>query len=65
MEEEFCGRKTAIEGILDESFGGGVLRSRLKMGQTSVVKAVGDSLSVHCLLSDAGNHLRQIDVGTF
>jgi len=65
MEEELDSSQTVVKRISYETFGIWSLAMPLEVRQGAVTESVGNSGAVDDLGSDAGNHLTQVEIGSF
>lgn len=64
VEQELGGSKTGEETVTDETLRRRVLRLLAEVRQGTVLETVGDTVTGNNLLSDKGNHLRDVDTRT-
>lgn len=65
VEQELGRREAGKETISDESAGAGLAILLRKVGERPVLEAVADTGSRNNLLTDAGDHLCDVDLGTY
>ena len=63
MEEEFGGGQTRNIGILDEPARIGTIIVFMVMGKSARIESIGNTFSIHILLSQTRNHLGNINKG--
>ena len=61
MEKKFGGQKSRIETAANESFRGRLPGMLREMRKCAVLKTVSHSMTGNDLLSNASNHLRDVD----
>ena len=64
VEEKLGGSKARVEAVSDEALGGRLPGIFVEVRETAVLEAVRHPLAADDLLSDHGNHLRDVDVRT-
>jgi len=65
MEEKLNSGQAVVKGISYETFGIWSLAMPLEVRQGTISESVGNSGAVDDLGSDAGNHLTQVEIGSF
>ena len=61
MEEELSGRQAVNEGVLNEATCLSAVIILLKMGQSAVLKAIRNALTLNILLAHTSNHLGNVN----
>jgi len=65
VSEELGGCETGEEGVSNESFGGRFSRLLLEVRKKSILESIDDSRTGDNLLSDDGDHLGDVNLGTW
>ena len=64
VKKELGRRQSGIKAVRNESSSSGNFRVTFKVRQTAILKSIWNPFSIENLLAYAGNHLRNVDVGT-